>query len=306
MTNKSKWITLFLGIGMLAALVAGVVSFGFTTNASAQATVPEEAKTGIFAHRGGRGFPGHPADGNEYLAEVLGISVETLEAAQEEVRDAALQIAVDQGQITQEQADAIRSGDFMPRRGFGGFKGGWFVPDNGFDHEALLADALNIDVEELQAAREEAQSAAMAQALEDGVFTQEQLDMMQAMQALKDYIDPQSILDEALGISPDQLQAYKDEGLSMSEILDELGLTAAEVRESVQAAHQNAVMQAIDDGVITQAQADQLQNGAFGKCGGFGRGFGGRGGMMPPDGTWDGMPRAPRDNAPTNTTSISL
>lgn len=306
MTNKSKWISLFLGVGMLTILVAGVVAFGFTSTASAQAAVPEGTQSGAFAHPGGRGFPGRPEGGNEYLAEALGISVETLEAAQEEARDAALQMAVDQGLITQAQADAIRSGEFLPRRGFGGFKGGWFGPENGIDREALLADALNIDVEELQAAREEAKAAGLAQALEDGRITQEQLEMMQAVQALKDYVDPQSLFVEALGVSPEQLQAYQDEGLSRSEILDELDLTAAEVSESLQAAYQNAVQQAIDDGVITQAQADQLQNGAFGKRGGCGRGFGGRGGMAPPEGTWDGMPSAPGNNAPTNTTSISL
>jgi uncharacterized protein (DUF433 family) len=306
MTKKAKWITLIFGFGMLATLVAGVVAFGFTTTASAQAAVPEGAQSGTFVHPGGRGFPGRPVGGNEYLAEALGISVETLEAAHEEARQAALQMAVDQGLITQEQADAIRSGEFLPRRGFGGFKGEWFGSENGIDREVLLADALNIDVEELQVAREEARAAGLAQALEDGVITPEQLETMQAMQALKVYIDPQSLFVEALGISPEQLQAYQDEGLSRSEILDELDLTAAEVRESLQAVYQNAVQQAVDDGVITQAQADQLQNGPFGKRGGCGRGFGGRGGMAPPEGTWDGMPSAPRDNAPTNTTGISL
>ncbi len=306
MTNKSKWIALFLGIGMVVAVGAGVVAFGFTTNARAQEATLQGSTPDFFAHRGGRGFPGAPLAGNEYLAEALGISVEELQDAQQEARDAAIQMASDQGLITQEQADALLLGEFWGRHAFGGIKGGWFGAENGIDHEALLADALGISVEELQTARQEAQDAALAQAVEDGTLTQDQVDMLKAMQALKSYIDPQALFAEALGISTDQLQAYRDEGLSISEILNQLGLTATEVRDAAQAAHENAIQQAVEDGVITQDQVDQLSSGAYGKRGGFfGRDFGGRGGMLPPDGTLDGM-RVPRFNTPSDTTSTAL
>jgi hypothetical protein len=53
----------------------------------------------------------------------------------------------------------------------------------------------------------------------------------------------------------------------LSQILDEAGKTALEVREAMQAAHQAAIEAAISDGVITQEQADQLQSGGFGGMG---------------------------------------
>ena len=55
----------------------------------------------------------------------------------------------------------------------------------------------------------------------------------------------------------------------------------AEIKEAMQAAYEDAVQQAIDDGVITDSQAEQLQEKGstgrlFGKRGG---GFHGRGGF---------------------------
>ncbi len=307
MKNKTNKITLLFGAVMVIAVVAGVVAFSYTTSASAKATVSQAIDTGFLAHRGGRGLPGDPVAGNEYLAEALGISVEELEDAQQAARDAAIQMAVDQELITQEQADAMLLGEFGFRHGFDGFKGGWFGHDNNIDHESLLADALGINVEEFQKAREEAQAAGLAQAIEAGHITQEQAELILAMQALKSYIDPQALFAEALGISSNQLQAYRDEGLSISEILNELGISAVDVREAAQVAHENAIQQAIQDGVITQEQADQLQNGAPGMHGGiFGRGFGGRDGMLPPDGAWDGIPKSPGTSAPNDSTDTSL
>ncbi len=66
----------------------------------------------------------------------------------------------------------------------------------------------------------------------------------------------------------------------------------------MQAAHEAAVQQAIDDGVITADQAEQLQNGGMRGFGGRGghHGFGGRGGFGGP-GSFEGV-------APT--TGISL
>jgi hypothetical protein len=55
-------------------------------------------------------------------------------------------------------------------------------------HQAYLAEALSITVEELQAAQEEAHAAMVAQAVEDGVITQEQADLMAARQAFRTYM----------------------------------------------------------------------------------------------------------------------
>lgn len=176
------------------------------------------------------------------------------------------------------------------------------------DFNEYLANELGISVEELQAAQERAHAAALDQAVEDGLISEDMLEMMEARQALQSYLDPQEMFAQALGIDTAQLEAYRDEGKSMREILDELGLTFTDVREAHQAAFEQAVQEALKDGAITQEQADLIQSGPIGaKFGGFfGHGRGGRGGMMPPGGSWEGMPKAPRFNAPSDTVGTSL
>jgi hypothetical protein len=241
-------------------------------------------------------------DESEYLAEALGISVEELQAARQEASDAAIQAALDDGLITQEQADALTLRGFF---GGHGFKGGFGLHGSGgsvrdvIDYDALLAEALEISVEELQAAREEAQSAMLAQAVEDGYLTQEQADLILARQALQSYLDPEVLFAEALGITTEQLQDYRDDGLTLSEILAESGMTAAEARDALSAACEAAVAQAVEDGVITQEQAEQVLSNSFFGGGGF-RGFGRHGGFGP-GGFW-----APDEPATPDTEGTGL
>ena len=141
--------------------------------------------------------------------------------------------------------------------------------DTAIDQDALLADALGITTDELQAARVKAQDLALAQAVTDGQITQEQADQMKADQALKTYLD--------------------DQGL----------------QTQMQTLYANAVKQAVTAGVITQAQADAIlaNQGKFGGMHGF-DGFGGRGGMHGRGGM-RGL-EAPDTTAPNNTTPSGL
>jgi hypothetical protein len=258
--------------------------------------VPSLPFPGKFGHRGFLGLPEDLTPKDELLANALGISVDDLANAQEEARIAAIEQAVDAGLLTQEQADQILEGNFG-FRGFGmfghhGFGHHGFGPlgDDGIDFDALLADALGISVEDLQAARDEAHAAAMAELVDGGYLTQEQADLMVARQALREYIDGDALMVEALGISPADLQAARDEGTSLPALLEELGLTYAELAQAKQDAYEAAVQQAVDDNVLTQEQADQILSGGgiggrgFSGPGGFGRhggsgGFGGNGGF---------------------------
>ncbi|KPK07960.1 MAG: hypothetical protein AMJ56_12515, partial [Anaerolineae bacterium SG8_19] len=230
----------------------------------------EEVPSLPFPGKFGRGgFPGLPEDltpKGELLANALGITVDDLAEAQEEARIAAIEQAVDAGLLTREQADQILEGNFG-FRGFGmfghhGFGHHGFGPlgGDGIDFDALLADALDISVEDLQAARDEAHAAAIAELVDGGYLTQEQADLMVARQALREYIDGDALMAEALGISPADLQAAREEGTSLS------------------------------DNVLTQEQADQILSSGgiggrgFSGPGGFGRhggpgGFGGNGGF---------------------------
>lgn len=182
--------------------------------------------------------------GDELLAEALGISVEELQEAREEARMAVIDQAEAEGLLTEEQAEQLRSAPPQFLRRFG--RGGAGIFDDTDGHESFLADALGISEEALQSAREEAKDARLAEMVESGVITQEQLDKLQANQAVRQYLD-----------------------------LDGL-------RESIQAAYEAAVEQALAEGAITQAQADEMLENASGfglpRFGGRGPGGPGMGG----------------------------
>ena len=155
------------------------------------------------------------------------------------------------------------------------------------DREALLADALGITVEELQAAQDKAHEAAMQQAVDEGLITQDQADMMAAGYKLRDYVDREAVMAKALGLSVEELQAAQDAGKPLSVIIYEQGLDPATLRTNMQSAFEETIQQAVADGVITQEQADQITDGA-----GFGfgpGGFHGRGGFGGPRGGFGGF-----------------
>jgi uncharacterized protein YidB (DUF937 family) len=94
---------------------------------------------------------------------------------------------------------------------------------------------------------------------------------------------------EALGISHDELEELLDQGKTMWQIAQEKGFTEEEFGELVVKARTEVLEKMVDDGVITQEQADwmksrmdtmwdwmQQNGGSFSGCPGMG-GFGGQG-----------------------------
>jgi hypothetical protein len=158
-----------------------------------------------------------------------------------------------------------------------------------FDYDAFIAEALGVSVEELLAARQAAHDAALEQAVTEGVITAEQAELIKAGQALRQYIDHQEILSQALGIDVADLEAAREEGKSLPYLFGELGLDPADVRDALQSAYEDAIQQAVDDGVISSSQAEQLQEKSYGSRGFGKRGFGshGRGGFQSPAPTTD-------------------
>lgn len=146
-----------------------------------------------------------------------------------------------------------------------------------------LAEALGITVGELEDAQERAFAASVADAVTAGQITQEQADQILAQHALKSYIDRQAILATALGMSVDDLEAALAGGKSIVDLMVEQGIDSTTLQTNAKAAYEAAVQQAVTDGVITQAQADDILSGngldLFGR-GSFGGGHrgGGRGG----------------------------
>lgn len=221
---------------------------------------------------GGPAFGGQHNNGGlggdeTYLADALGITVEELQAAKAEALTAALDQAVEDGVITQEQADAI-----LLNGGGRGFR----HLGEAIDQQTYLADALGITVEELQAAKAEAQEAAISAALEAGTITQEQADYLQAKSAIRANIDQKAIVASVLGLTTEELEAARAEGTSPATLIEDAGLTVTEFQAAVTEAHQAAVQALVADGTITQEQADLVESNSEGL--GFGRGFGGGGG----------------------------
>ena len=171
--------------------------------------------------------------------------------------------------------------DALPSlRGFGHW-GGFGRSGDGSWLE-YVAEALGITVDELEDAQERAYQAAVADAVTAGQLTQEQADAILARRALKSYIDRQAILASALGMTADELEAALTAGQSITDLMVEQGIDTATLQANAQAAYETAVQQAVTDGVITQAQADEILSGSefelFGRGGGRGgRGRGGHG-----------------------------
>jgi hypothetical protein len=204
--------------------------------------------------------------------------------------------------------------DEAPRlRGFGHW-GGFGRLDGDSNWLTYLAEALGITVDELTDAQERAYQAALADAVAAGQLTQEQADNILARRALKNAIDRNAILAEALGLTVDELNAALAGGQSLADLMTAQGIDSATLMANAQAAYEAAVQQAVADGVITQAQADAiLSSDSFGPFGhgelrgfgfGGGRGHGGRHHGRGFDGF--GLPDATTPEATPDTTGTSL
>ena len=225
---------------VLALAAGGYAAFaqteGDAAQRGAQITPPQDGPAGArvapaFAQDGpalahgpgrGRGPGGARVDVDEaqLLADALGITVEELEAAREAVREAIVEQAVAEGLITEAQAEALLEANAGPRAAQ--FLRRLIQNNMEIDSQQLLADALGITVEELQAAQREVQEAKLAAMVEAGILTEEEAEMIAARRAVQEYVDREAI--------------------------------AEMVRNSLEA----AINEALADGAITQEQADQM------------------------------------------------
>jgi len=162
-----------------------------------------------------------------------------------------------------------------------------------------LADALGITVTDLQAAQTKAREAEIKQAVTDGLITQAQADAMLNGTAGPGGVrvdlrgaayDHEKFLADALGITVDKLQAAEDTAAKaeLAQAVTDGRITQAQADQITaeralqtyiadKGLFKSAVDSAVKDGVITQAQADAIL--AQNKAGGMGFGFGGRGGF---------------------------
>jgi hypothetical protein len=263
---KNKKLSLIILSALVITTALGLMAF---------APFDEGAVVGAVDSHGRK--PGNKNDDarhrdGAYLAEALGISEDELQAAVEEAQAAALDQALAEGLITQEQADAMAGRGFRLPRGIGG-------PDSGIDFNAFLADALGISVGDFDLAREAAHEAAIQQALEDGVITEEQVALKEAREAFWNAMPKDEIQAKALGISLDELEAAKNEGIRVPDLLEELGIDPEDFAANMEAAWEEAIQDAVSNGTLTQEQADLLlADGFHGMRHPGGRGHHGRSG----------------------------
>lgn len=179
--------------------------------------------------------------------------------------------------------------------------------------DEALATALGITVDELTAAREDAATAAIDQAVAEGLLTEAQATTLKergaGMRGFGPYdifvggtIDANALLADALGITADELTAAREQVQqdALAAAVEAGSLTQEEAdlmtaRQAVQeyltplveSAYSEALAAAVADGAITQEQADALTaqgwgtrgfGGGHGIFGEGGPGMGGRGG----------------------------
>ena len=177
---KHKRTISILVLGALAVVtVIGAVAYRTVSAAIPTTVTTTNAAQVNYNWSLGNGL--HGGYTNEDLANALGITVDELTTAYQNAYAAALTQAVEQGLITQAQADQLTTnGNAFP---FGDRWGGWLT-QNGIDFDALLANALGITVDELKAAYLTAFNARIDQVVTDGNLTQTQADLMKGQNAL--------------------------------------------------------------------------------------------------------------------------
>lgn len=255
--TKRQWILIGLSGLVIAALAGGMLLFANTGSASASSAVRIAGLRSLQALADdsdlGRLRGGDQRDA--YLAEALGISEEALQTARENAFKAAVQQALDAGLITQSQAERLLDAPRFPRIGLGALLVG---PDSGIDMNVLLAAELKISVEELQAAREKAVDLGWEQAIADGKLSEEQVELIKARRALQGEFNFHALALEALGLTQEKIDTYRQERMDRDAILKDLGMTAEEAKAAVRDVFEVAINEAVDAGTITQAQADLL------------------------------------------------
>ena len=73
-------------------------------------------------------------------------------------------------------------------------------------------------------------------------------------------VDIDELMAEALGITVAELDAAKEAGTRIDQLIDELGLDAETVRQAVQDGIETAVEQAVADGLLTEEDAEVVLN----------------------------------------------
>ena len=169
-------------------------------------------------------------------------------------------------------------------------------------------DANGITAEDVRAAKEAARDTVLEQMIADGAITSEEADAIRARTGQFDGPrGPHLPVDEAtaeqfqaqiqeaiagvLGLSVDELEAARLDGIRLEDLADQQGVSIEDMQAAVKTVRESQIAQLLADGTITQEQADQmLEHLDNAPLGGPQGGPGGHRGGPPPDGGQPGSP----------------
>ena len=183
MKKGTKWIYIFVG-GFLAIGLAAGAGFVYLRSEAAGQRPPVNSVLSMTATAAGWLSDGDRPIGKyeEALADALGITIEELQSAYDSVWTASIESAVNEGKLTDEQAEQILEHDGLAFRGRKGPIG------MGSDMNELLAAELGISVSILETAQEKAHETLIAEAIETGALSEEQAALMETRQLMAPYM----------------------------------------------------------------------------------------------------------------------
>ena len=170
-----------------------------------------------------------------------------------------------------------------------------------------LAESLGVEMEVVEAAIEAARAEAIAQAVADGTITQEEADAMaeraELQNVIRDIFDRDAmtaVAADVLGLTVEELEAAKEDGVRFPELAEEAGIEITVLTDAMEQAKADALQSAVDSGLITQEQADEIGSRVGG--GNHGPRQGGHGGSHSggrPSGDGQSAPQGTFNVAPT-------
>ena len=126
-----------------------------------------------------------------------------------------------------------------------------------------LAQALGISPEALDDARWTAFLATLDDAVEEGYLAQQAADRMVAQAVIRQTTNRDELIAAGLGITVDQLQEAREEGKTVRQLVDELELDATTIGQNLAAFLEDLILQAADDGLIGDQQAQRILEDEF-------------------------------------------
>jgi hypothetical protein len=141
-------------------------------------------------------------------------------------------------------------------------KGGWAEL-----YRQILASKLGVSVEKLQQAMQDARKDALNEAVKRGLLTQQQADRLQQPRDKFPVLRAfgtlgKAALDgaaQALGMKSDDVLAALRGGKTLADLAKEKNVDPNKVKQAIVDAEKAAIDQAVKDGKLTQARADQLK-----------------------------------------------